>query len=379
MNLQEDVIVPGTLEKIVALTGGQKGKPFILENTAGEKVVVKFQKENPADALAGSHILAKAEVRTPKIRLLKPDELPVLSAAVETLRDRFGTVVYAYAEAQRQFQHALVMDFVEGASTLKDLRKGTLIEFLTVICDAEFQRELGKIIAADAFAGNFDRMYALRAGNNVVGWYHEQNTLISNGKPVAIDNGFNPYVFDKIAPWGQYVGNAGFQTMSLASAEKGLAKIEAGALFDKFMESALSDHPDEHSHIDVAKGRKQAFIEQVSHTATETMKQLLKRGQHWKGQFTNQGIEEKVLGKFSRRKKILRMLAAGIAPDIAVSNTGDPAAEGYRKFVLVSELGLTDIEAEQILQKPIDEYKKLMAEYRARLAVVQVAAEPDSL
>ena len=367
MNLQEDVIAPGIMKSLVKLTGGQKGEPFILGNTAGEQVVVKFQEENPADALAGSHILAKAKVRTPKIRLLKPNELPILSAAVETLRDRFGPVVDAYMGAQRKFSHALVMDYVEGASTLKDLRKGALIEFLAVICDGEFQGELGKIIAADAFAGNFDRMYAIRKGDGVVGWYHEQNTLVAQKKPVAIDNGFSPHVFGQLAPWGQYVALAGFQVMSLASAHKKFAEMEAGALFDKFMASALSDHPEEQSNIDIARGRRSSFIDQVSRTATETIKQLLTRGQHWKEQFAVQGIGEQVLGKFSQRKKILRMLAAGIAPEIAVSNTGAPDGKGYRKFVLVSELGLTDIEAEQILQEPIAEYKKLMAEYRTRL------------
>ena len=370
MSPSEDPIQPGQLVQVVPLKGGQKGKPFVLKNTANEEVVVKFQNEAPAEALAGSYALAQANAATPEIRLLRKEEVETLKTAVLQVA-AVDKEVTEFLEASTKFQHAVVMGYVKG-ETLKAARKQDLAVFLTVICDTQFQMELGKILAADALVGNADRMFGNLTDKKIArqkvgrpkkedtyfveGWYHEQNTLIRNKLPVAIDNGFKPDYVEGFFPFGRYIYHVGLQFGSFASSAQKYAEAEAGALFDVFLSTALLDHPNDHEEINVTKGRRQSFVEQVSRSATDTMKILLTRGKHWRQHFRDFGIANDALDSFRKRKRILRMLAAGVAPDIAITLTGN---HEYHKWVLTTEFGETEAAAEEMLKDGVERYRAL--------------------
>src|SRR5262249_40029898 len=141
-------------------------------------------------------------------------------------------------------------------------------EFLDVLCEKSFQEALGRILAADAFSGNPDRMFAAYKEfgfpeSSLKGWYHEKNLLIRNGAPVAIDNCFKPYPpSPRTGPFGAYAPP--FQWGSIAPAFKTHALKEAGLIFDFLIQTAKTNNPDKTDLIDNKSSQKNTFAENVS-------------------------------------------------------------------------------------------------------------------
>lgn len=362
MKVTENPIQPGTLAKLHELTGGHKGVVFLLENTTSEKLVVKFQNEAPVEAIAATRIMEHVRATTPTVRKASDIDLERLSFAVESVGHHFPNDRSAFQAAKERFKHVLLMDFAEG-NTLKEARKNQVQEFLQVLCDQDFQVELGKIVAADTFAGNPDRMFAGYVGydNQLKGWYHEQNLLLSSTrKPIAIDNAFDPQVVTARLPWGCYVAGQGIQWGSIASAYLVYAKKEAKLLFNKFLDTAANDHPNEQRAIDgVRKQHRATFVDNFTQGATQAMQVLLTRGQHWKQSLTDCGADAKLLEAFRFRKRLLRQVSKGVAPENAEERARND--EEYRKWVLTSEFGLNEPNADELLKKGVDEYKRFKA------------------
>jgi hypothetical protein len=362
MNLVEDPISPGKLVEIEQFTDGLKGQTFSLKNASGEKVVVKFQKESPAAALAGTFVLKKAGAATPTMRALRPVERTGLKTAAECMANDDVAVIQSFIKASGDtswWPNAVVQEFSDASTLKHSLAKTRVGTFLTVICDKDFQAKLGRIIAADSFVGNPDRMFAgTPLGSAAIkGWYNEGNTLISSKSnihtPVAIDNGFAPSYPKAMAvkaPWGLL----GMIT-SLASPVTKYAEEEAGLLFDKFMETASKNDADSSDSIAVVKqSHRESFIKEVSRSATATMQALLVRGQQWKAQFRSHGISQETLEQFKIRKRILRLLSMGKEPNIAVTTTGNVE---YKRMILEDEFKKV-LTADQLVTEALEKFYK---------------------
>ncbi|MCI0638515.1 MAG: hypothetical protein L0Y72_03010 [Gemmataceae bacterium] len=369
MKVTEKTIQPGTLTAIHQLTGGHKGEVFLLENDQSEKLVVKFQNEATVEAVAGSSILKTAGARTPMVRPATRIDISTLLVAVATLKFKFPEVSAAYAAAKEKFKNVLLMEFAEG-KTLKKAREQHVDEFLTVLSDPKFQTELGRIVAADTFAGNRDRMFAVTKGRGKepVGWYHEQNLFLgSDGGAVAIDNAFEPRVFPDTYPWGQYLGGIGVQWGSIASACDTFAKQEAKVLFDKFLDTAAKDHPGRKKDIEaIRKKHKESFIQNFADGARQAMQTLMMRGQGWKQTLTEAGANEEMLRQFRVRKRLLRQFSNDENTDPEEAEQLAKSDDEYRKWVLTKEYKLNEEAAENLLKKGIEEYKKFKKYYVGR-------------
>ena len=60
MDLNETPIKPGELTELTELEGGRRGRVFLLKNSIGQQLVIKFQKESTSSPVAATHILQKA-------------------------------------------------------------------------------------------------------------------------------------------------------------------------------------------------------------------------------------------------------------------------------------------------------------------------------
>jgi hypothetical protein len=82
MKLSEKPLVVQPLTRVRELAGGHKGVLFLLENNKPEKLVVKFQKEKPVEALAGTAMLQRVQASTPEVRRAIPLEVERIERAV---------------------------------------------------------------------------------------------------------------------------------------------------------------------------------------------------------------------------------------------------------------------------------------------------------
>jgi hypothetical protein len=81
VKISEKPIQPGTLTKVKELTGGHKGMVFLLENKAGDKLVVKFQHEPTFEAIGGTAVMKKGRCETPGVREATAAEFNTLASA----------------------------------------------------------------------------------------------------------------------------------------------------------------------------------------------------------------------------------------------------------------------------------------------------------
>jgi hypothetical protein len=362
MKLNEQPIQPGILDRVLKFGDGKKSDVFGLVNTDKEKLVVKFQNEAPVEALAGTGILKRAGVTTPETRVASKDDIANLEAAVKSVQQQFPTEWEQFEMAKPKWKYVLLMEWAEGI-TLKKARTEQLDEFLRVLGDATFQTQLGRMAAADAFAGNHDRMFGIKMGVNAVeGFYNEGNVYIGATSAVAIDNAFRPGLLPptlmKNFPWG-YKNNY-FQFGSCASASPSHVAQEAELIFEVFLTTAEANHTGKTEAIDaITKARqdyKGSFIQNFTQGALATIKSLLGHGQQWKQKLmTEWGADEGALQKFRVRKRMLRQFYQGVEPQDALQRTQN--VDEYRKWALTNEYGLSELEADELLAKGVEAYK----------------------
>jgi hypothetical protein len=379
MNILEKPIQWGNVVSITKLPGGINGRVYLFKNDANEKLVVKLQNEAPKFALAGTYVMEKAKVSTPEIRVATDIEIADVNQIFQKkeikIEGHYVAAKMSTATATKKmnakgvFKYLLVMEFAEG-NTLKSYYENNPKNFLKVMCDPKFQIELGKILAADEFAGNADRMFATLnlSNHNIESWHNPGNLFIHNGKPVAIDNGFSlDRVSEDTLPFGKNDGNKA-RCGSIASAFHISAEQEAGALFDTFIAKALEKFQNDKDLIEYVKNdvepHRKEFMEHVSGSATSTMRKLLAHGQGWKKELIENGVaptikteaDESCQDPFLFRKRILRMVANGENPEDSYKIANDNIA--YHKWVLTKELKLDGEAADELLKKGSAEYKK---------------------
>ena len=334
--VSEKTVNAQNLKSIQELPGGHKGVVFLIENQKGERLVVKFQNEHPKEAIIGTGIVKSASAQTPDLRLATPGDLEAILGGLEELGDAVLEQRIGFRNALAKYKYSLVMGFAPG-KTIKKVMNETPLRLIQAMQSRQFQEELGKILAADAFAGNPDRAFAGNINSRFEGWYHEQNFFITEDdgdfSAVAIDNTFQPYLPDAISPYGLYVGGAGVQYGSVAAANPRLFRDEAGLIFDRIVIEIIKRHKaDVAVQNDVAKLKEQRddFASGVVDGAQAAMKRLLKSDQHWKKAFAQADATEEELTEFRERKRYLRLLAADVDPQEGrkiARNT-----EGYKEW-----------------------------------------------
>ena len=110
MKVSEKPVKPGKLTRISELKGGHKGRVFLLENDENHKLVVKFQNEATAEALAGTRILQKVGANTPNLRgALKPDVVNILQALDALGGEELENIKSEFRKAQNCFEQVLLM------------------------------------------------------------------------------------------------------------------------------------------------------------------------------------------------------------------------------------------------------------------------------
>jgi hypothetical protein len=328
------------------------------------------------EALAGTRILQKVGAKTPDLRrALKADVENILLALGALGDNEFENVKCEFGKAWKGFKEVLLMEFAEG-ETLKVMRKKHVGEFLEIIQNPTFQVELGKVLAADVFSGNTDRMHAYQpnyqVGDDIPplrGWYHEKNLLMNGAqnKPVAIDNAFERTDIDrwKEHPWGRRSLDP---IRSLAAASNELILQEAGLLFDRFLETAAEDNKSAAEEIEKARKSKSAFQENVKLGANDGMNILLQRGQGWKSQLSKEGVTgDEEVNDFRLRKRVLRQIAKGIGWNEAVNRAKDET--NYRHWLLHKEFFVNDEATLKELSMSVDKYKKYKKDYQANMGV----------
>ncbi len=371
------------LQSISEIPGGHKGKIYLLKNNR-QKLIVKFQNEAPKEAILGTNIVKAAGANTPDVRLATQQDLANITAGLHVLgtwtyagmrdvhapmditkKGKFAPAINNFTKDSAKFAYKLVMDFAEGR-TIKKMMDVEPRKLMSALKSKQFQMDLGRMLAADAFSGNPDRAFAghIGASKELSGWYHEQNFFIKEEanaefSAVAIDNAFAPFLASIVKPFGRYIGNIGVQFGSVAAANPKLFKEEAGLIFDRIIQEINSRYKNNDAILQEAlklQAERQTFAENAASGAEEAMRRLLKRGQGWKAQLAGGGAQDEEQAQFRERKRYLRLIAGNQDPEKGRSIANDKQA--YRRWVLTQEIGLSDEEADQVLQQGDNAYKE---------------------
>ncbi len=316
------------LTGIKELMGGHKGKVFLLE-TANQKLVVKLQNEPPKEAVVGTEIMQQAGGSTPSLRVGTAGDRTSISEALGEI-EGFEAEKSSFQAGLKAFPETVIMEFAE-AQTIMSVMDETPLKLLAALRDKSFQKSLGVIMAADAFAGNPDRAMAIQQGRfgggaELEGWYHEQNLMIAQErdkgpfKAVAIDNAFAPLLSVAVKPWGIYVQGAGFQAGSVAVANPKLFQEEASLVIRRIVDEITARHgkdPAVKERLKRFDRKIPSIAKGMGKGAEQALDKLLERGQHWKSQKLPQlapTVTESEKKQFKERKRYLRLLRAGVDP-----------------------------------------------------------------
>lgn len=312
------------LTNIKELTGGHKGVLYLLENQASQKLVTKFQNEALTEAVIGTDVMQEAGAITPTLRQANAADLDAMQQGLAPLQASHQPEVAGFGAARAKFGVHLVMEFAEGKTIMKVMDE-TPQKIIAAFRDPTFQAGLGRVMAADAFAGNPDRMFAGTVGfsNDLEGWYHEQNLFINETaagtyQAVAIDNAFAPWMPPNLVmPYGRYVGGHGFQVGSVAAANPNLYRTEAGLVFDRIMlemESRYKADPVILSEVATLRLERATIVQGMVAGAESAMQRLLRPGRNWMGRLAAGGATAKQTTQFRERNRYLRILADGVDP-----------------------------------------------------------------
>jgi hypothetical protein len=346
------------LANVKQLVGGHKGDVYLLTNQASQRLVVKFQNESPKEAIVGTMIMQKAGATTPRVRIADPADMKNIHAGfgASDLLPKFGEVIRQFLHAEAKFTNILLMDFAEGQTIMKMMDEDPQ-KCARALKDRQFQFGLGRILAADAIAGNPDRAMAIEVRQDkLAGWYHEQNLFINEVRgqwgdftAVAIDNAFSPGLTSLTAPYGRHAFYG--QLGSVAAASPQHFGTEAGLIYDRMLKEFTNKHPKDPQVktlvADLQKSRG-PFVANVSSTAAEVMQSLIgTRKQGWKGQIEGGGASADDVDEFRERKRYMRLIKAGCDPTSAHNLKND--RERTRRFLRLIQFGCAPAAALRII------------------------------
>lgn len=348
----ENPVVTGTLVRIQRL-GGATGVNFALTNSLNQKLIVKFVqkvKDDPEKSILGTQILQQAGLNAPNVRQATPGDRANLLNGIGAIKKPDQTTqkqINAFrGYINNASYHMMVMDFA-GGKTLAAMKQAQgadeSLELTEAMNDPQFQSDMGKLLATDAFTGEADRMHLNFLGMskgkpNFELRVNVGNLIISkaNGsyRVIPIDNDFKP---EKMS--GAYGSQN--KIRSLLPAIKSLFRQEVEAIYNEFTRG-VKEKPKKpgllagiKKHIQYYKNLKQwkawvtareTFITNVSRSAQQTLTTLLAHGQHWRTRLTAAGTETtNQADAFKIRRRYLRMLHYGLDMRTARKMSGDRA------------------------------------------------------
>ncbi len=354
MKVSERIIRPGTITSIRQLTGGRIGYVYLLVNDKHEHLVVKWQPDAASITLAATYILQGQHIHSPSARKANPIDIVALrGAAIVLSKTNNDTQVLDFINNcdtsptanHKTCRTVLLMTYVAGPSMSK-AKTDNYQDFLAVIHNAEFQKDLGNILAIDEFLGNPDcfKAYGSLAGvksfePGTKAFCNNGNVIIKSSRSVAvIDNAMTDvsmkdfsWLMTRVAPYGVYEQNIA----SMAAAHLSYAQTEACFIYRELIKQPPNNAtPDEESsstgqtHASCALlpqwENERQFVRNVSCSAVETMRRLLEPNQHWVRTLVQQNIlrkdvdkDNEIIAAFRYRKAVLRALRDGKTPESA--------------------------------------------------------------
>ncbi len=184
---------------------------------------------------------------------------------------------------------------------LRPRRRETLAEFLGVVTDPEFQKSIGRILAAEAFGENPDMQFTAEA--------------------------------EEIAAYRR------------------AAYDEAGRVFDFLVETASLDPRDRRCADQQREYQRRTFARNVSGEAVGAMKVLLAQRHDPEAEAADW------IAEFRRRKRTLRQVSRGVDPRLAAVRARSD--DDYRKWVLFTNTGVpSGNQAEAILRVGLVNYRE---------------------
>jgi hypothetical protein len=416
--MTETPIDATNLTEIRMLQGGRVGKVYLIKNATGQQIIVKLQGEDTSRTVMGTQILKQAGVPVPETRVAAPGDIGNIAAGLTSLKatnpDYTAVVDGYFADiAGGEYPNVLVMDFVQGEALEHDeiqTRLGRDDEEITekvrvraadlvpAMLSFEFQQDLGRMMAADAFAGNADRMHAYQGGvfiedNALSIYYNPGNILMARGeggatRAWAIDNDFKPGEMRSF-PYGKKASDPSVAVTMRDEFEK-----EVAAIYDVFVNEPdkTQEEAEQLTRLRAVgefftRGAKQrrlqalarrnrermrlwhewqanrtTFVTTVVNNAQSTLDVLMMRGQNWKGQIARAGGDAGTIEKFHIRKRYLHMLRGGVPARRAWVDAKDQTA--YHTWRLQHDFKLPLPIAQAVVGQGPAMFKMFVAESR---------------
>jgi len=380
------------MKGIVKLQDGNKGVVFKIINDDDTEEVIKLQAENSARAIVGTAMLKKAGANAPNIRAVKGTEYTDLEQEVGNFiqQAQLNGDVTSLGVAQQlagclqkardpnsdyNYRNVVRMDYASGLA-LDKAWKNDPQKFKAMMTNPEFHKQLGQIMAGDAYGGNGDRFVGRRTGKQmeggaekITGWFNPGNIIIEGeGKDLklkAIDNDLVPgrnLLTDSVFGYGNFYAQGG----SVAAANTQQLKREVFAIAQKM---------EELSGVKLSPQELYDFIENTTKGAKQSMDVMLKSEftpEHVSGMLHENGESfERALElgtDFASHRQLVHMLANdteehGVKVQPSVKQMLGIAKE---KTELTTEkvlkgLGLPDDVVKEITAKRenLDEFNKL--------------------
>jgi hypothetical protein len=190
---------------------------------------------------------------------------------------------------------------------IQPAKRETLPEFLGIVSDPEFQKSVGRILAAEAFSA----------------------------------------------------GQAGMNRSSTEGVYRRCGYGEAGRVFDFLLETARFDHRDRQAAAQQYEYHRRKFARHVSAEAVNALRQLLAQGKGWQTEPVAPESEDSVAA-FHRRRRTLRQVSRGVDPRVAAERARH--GDDYRKWVLSTNTGAQSAnQAEALLRGGLVNYKEYIS------------------
>jgi Actin-fragmin kinase, catalytic len=318
-----DVIDLNQLVSIEMPQQGRRGAVFILTDSNKRKLVVKFQENRPYGAAIGTKILQQVGANPPKLSIATSEQLTDIKRGLKNIISlRYKENVKKYLFEQKHKPHAILQDLAPGKSIGKTIDSEP-IELLNALLEKQFQNDLGRIMAADQFVGNSDR---LQGETNMKkdkqwGFFNAGNLFIDRTeqgfRAIGIDNDFKPTIWKKGGyPLGTYLVYR--RTASMAVSNEKTFSQEVNLIVDRIIQEVHIKHPatslELASKIEEVNKSRNEILQGITMGAKAALDILLPKrkqpkGEGWKRRIVQEGGGSKQeYEMWKKRKKEMQKL-----------------------------------------------------------------------
>ena len=303
------------LERIAKGKSGEKFKLLSPPNSC----VVKFEYGSPKLSLIGTGVLQQAKVETtPGVKKVTTAQLMTLAdSAFAHKKGGGGAACDEFLACCKNAKYAaVIMDFVQGP----DFDKENILKdpqlFVQALQNPAFAELLGRIVAADAFALNSDRLIVTGPSKESSVAMNTGNLMIGpGGTAVPVDPSFmfpleqfRPGSADNDQAWAKH-GMVAFlrspSVVTFCQLMQSSVPDEADAIFT-FLTKQLSEE-DQKKVV----GSRNDFKKNFKVGAIDAVTSLLKRGAGWKQYILDCGGDKEDVNDFRVHKRFLNQIAQG--------------------------------------------------------------------